>query len=59
MQEAGHGDSNSTNAIANAVIVLTQPLQTGFCLPLEAFGRRPPVPVASIVSGRHPKPFTL
>src|SRR5580700_7278798 len=27
--------------------------------PLEAFGRRPPVPVASFVSGRHPKPFTI
>ena len=27
-------------------------------LPLEAFGRRPPVSVAPLVNGRHPKPFT-
>jgi hypothetical protein len=26
---------------------------------LEAFGRRPPVHAAPLVSGRHPKPFTL
>jgi hypothetical protein len=27
--------------------------------PLEAFGRRPPVHAAPLVSGRHPKPFTI